>query len=95
MSVVEEVLNKIKLFVDGVTDAEEFSFDFPDDLADAYEGLERENKPLAVLLNDEIPDICAAFQPDEAARRGEPELLNEDQFRQKVTKVYEKANKLV
>ncbi|GIP57904.1 hypothetical protein [Paenibacillus woosongensis] len=95
MSIAADVLNRIKLFLDRDTDAEEFSFDFPDDLADAYADLERENKALAIMLNDELPDICAAFQPDEAARRGEPDLLNEDQFRQKVKEVYEKANMMV
>lgn len=95
MSVVTDILNRIRLFVDGVTDAEEFSFDFPNDLADAYTDLERDNKPLAALLNDELPDICASYEADDVARRGEPDLLDEEQFRRKVKEVYEKANRFI
>lgn len=96
MSVVEKLLNQIKDFLDGKTDAEEFSFDFPAELVYVYDELEQENPALAELLNEEMPETCCNFEPYEAERRSRPDIyLSEEQMRKKVAEVYEKALKLV
>lgn len=93
--VVIEILNQIKRFLDGEVDPEEFSFDFPLDLIDAAEDLERENNDIAFLLREELPFICANYEPDDVARKGEADLLNTNQFKAEVNKVYKQALKLI
>lgn len=94
MIVANEILERMKKFLDGKTDPEEFSFDFPVTLADSFTDLEKENSQLAELLNEDLPEICSYFEPDDGCR-DRPEYLNEDQFRRKVAAVYEQALKLV
>jgi hypothetical protein len=90
-----KLLQEIKDFLDGKVDPEEFSFDLPSLLVETYKELQKENGPLAELLNDFLPDYCGYFCPDPAARSQSPDYLDEDQFRAKVKEVYEQALKLV
>ncbi|GGD88285.1 hypothetical protein [Paenibacillus nasutitermitis] len=95
MSVANALLNQIKSFLDGSTDPWEFSFDFPSELVETHEELEKENSRLCNLLNDDMPEICSYFEPEENARSQMPEYLDEDQFKAKVTEVYMEALRLV
>lgn len=85
----------MKRFIDGTFDPLEFSYDFPVNLINANEGLKSKNKQLYELLNEDMPEICANYEPDDVARQGEPDLLDEEQFRRKVKEVYEKANRFI
>lgn len=93
MSVSEELLSQIKQFLDGKTDPEAFSYDFPEDLAERFKELEKENRRLAELLNEDMPEICANFEP-EASLRTHPDYLDEPTFHSKVSAVYEQALKV-
>lgn len=96
MSVAKKLLNQMKDFLDRKVDAEDFSFDFPVELADAYRDLERENPALAKLLNEDMPETCCNFEPNESERLSMPDYyLSEEQMREKVAEVYEKAIKII
>lgn len=81
-------------FIEGKAGATDFSFDFPDALSEVWEVVVIENKELAFLLDEHMPEICSYFEPESNARSEHPEYLDEDQFKKKVEKVYKKAMKL-
>lgn len=74
-------------FLHGATSAQDFSYDFPEELASLSERLEREDTGFAQLI-DEMPEICASFDPYST---GEPDTLDEDAFRDRVREVYVQA----
>lgn len=84
----QELLQMMKDFIDGKFEAEPFSFDFPARLSYVYDGFYKENQKLCDLLEENMPEYCAAFDPYIA---GDPELLNAEQLKAKVRAVYEKA----
>ena len=84
----QELLSMMKDFIDGRLEADPFSFDFPGRLAFVYQNFQKENPKLCNLLEENMPDYCAAYDPDPG---NEPDLLNGEQLRQKVKAVYEKA----
>ncbi len=84
----QELLQMMKNFIDKKIEAEPFSFDFPGRLAFVYKDFRKENPALCDFLQKDMPDYCAAYDPDPA---GEPDLLDDEQLREKVKGVYEKA----
>lgn len=84
----QELLQMMENFIDGKSKAEPFSFDFPARLAFVHQDLQKENPALYDLLEEDMPDYCAAYDPDP---NGDPDLLSADQLREKVKKAYEKA----
>lgn len=91
----QAVLTMMADFLDGKIDAEDFSFTFPDVLVEQWDEIEQENPQLANLLNEDMPDLCANFEPDPQARSQRPEYLNEAQFKKRVDAIYKEALKLV
>lgn len=93
-----EMMRKL---IDGEYDPEEFSFDFEGDLAFYSEQLKEENFELYDLLSDNMPDICANFESNEAERRyyaerkDYPKLLDEKQLIEMTKEVYEKALRFI
>lgn len=91
----QAVLTMMAIFLDGKIDAEDFSFTFPDVLTEQWDEIEKENQQLAQLLNEDMPDICANYEPEEQARSQRSEYLNETQFKKRVETIYKEALKLV
>nr|WP_319488484.1 hypothetical protein [uncultured Caproiciproducens sp.] len=83
-----ELIQMMKDFLEGKTGPNDFSFDFPARLTFVYDEFQKENPKLCDLIEENMPDYCAAFDPYIDDDR---ELLNEDQLRKKVKGVYEKA----
>ena len=88
---INRIIEMIKNFLDGNYDPMEFSYDLPNELVDSYDKMEKENKELTQLLNEEIPDICSWYDPDS----NEEGCLNENQFKEKIKIEYEKALELI
>lgn len=84
----QELLSMMKNFIDGQLEPDSFSFDFPGRLAFVYQHFQKENPELCDLLEENMPDYCAAYDPDP---NGDPDLLTGEQLRQKVKEIYEKA----
>lgn len=93
--VAQSVLTMMADFLDGKIDAEDFSFTFPDVLVEQWDEIEQENQQLVHLLNEDMPDICANYEPDEQARSQRSEYLNETQLKKRVAAIYKEALKLV
>ncbi|GLC87501.1 hypothetical protein [Lysinibacillus piscis] len=91
----QEVLIMMEAFLEGKIEAEDFSFTFPDVLVEQWDEIEKENQQLVHLLNEDMPDLCANFEPDQQACSQRAEYLNEEQFKKCVNAVYKKALKLV
>lgn len=83
-----ETMLEISNFLYGNYEPEAFSFEFPERLCEIFDALKTENKELAVLLNDEMPEICGWFDPHNTGCEG---TYGEDVFREKVYNVYVKA----
>lgn len=78
----------IAKFLYGEYDAEQFSFDFPATLSDAYDAFHKENADLCDYLEEEMPEVCGYFDPHGT---GDPGTLGEEQFRSRVMEIYQKA----
>ena len=86
----------MKDYLDGKTDPEEFSFNFPAALATATPELDNNNPGLSELLNEELPDVLCNFEPYEAERLSRPDIYySEEQMRVVVQEVYDKAITLI
>ncbi len=85
------IKNKLLLlmanFIHGAQNAVDFSYSFPEELAEVQEDLEKED-PVFAREMDEMPEICASFDPYQT---GEPDTQNEEGFRAAVTKIYLEA----
>lgn len=90
--VANALLDVMKKFLDGHTPPLDFSFDFPLLLREVDRQLLEENPELSDLLNDDLPEVCAWFEPNPSART--VDCLDEESFRKKVNAVYKKAQKL-
>lgn len=89
-----KLVGMMKDFLDGTLSAELFSFNFPTALRNEFDALEKENKPLSDLLNEDMPEYCSYFEPDKNARLQSNDYLDEVKFKEKVTAVYKLASKL-
>lgn len=87
-----ELMLMIAKFLYGEYDAEAFSFDFPARLSYVYDDLMKENHRLCDLLEDDMPEICADFDPHNTNNDGTYGL---DIFRQKVYDIYCEALSLI
>lgn len=88
---IYEIINMIRAFLDNNYDSKEFSYDLPNRLIVSYEQMEKENKAVTILLNEDLPVICSWYDPDS----DEDGCLNEIEFKEKVKFEYEKALKLM
>lgn len=88
MKYSNEMMLMIAQFLYGGADAKDFSYDFPDRLADIYEEFNKENPELCDLLEEEMPEICGFF---DMHGTGDRFTYPEDIFRDKVMAVYQKA----
>ncbi len=80
---IEQAFRMINDFLNDKYDPLEFSYDFPDFLIDKYEIIERENRAVNDILNDDMPEICAEYEIG----------ANADEFKRKVKSEYERALK--
>lgn len=78
---MNKVIEMIKNFIDGEMEPVEFSHALPDLLIEEYDSMEKENKSATEILNDDLPDICADYEPG----------MDPEAFREKVKAEYEKA----
>lgn len=88
MKHTNELMLMIARFLHGELDAEAFSFEFPARLAEVFDAFMAENAALSDYLEDEMPELCAAFDPHGT---GEGGTLDEARFRVRVMEVYQKA----
>lgn len=84
----DELMLMIAEFLHGKQSAEQFSFDFPARLAYVYSDLKQENPEFAQLMEDDMPELCASFDPHNT---GDPDTIDEKSFRAKVTSIYVSA----
>jgi len=82
---INQVLAAIKRFLDDdVMDAVEFSIWLEDVLCEEYEVMEAEHAEITEILNEDLPDICAAYE------RGD----NIVEFKERIQSEYERVIEL-
>lgn len=87
-----ELMQEIKDFLDGKTDIETFSFDFETNLYNATDELKKENYALYDLLNEDMPELCANYEPDPEQRKAYPDTyFDEETVRKRVYEIYTSA----
>lgn len=82
-----ELMLMIAKFLYGELDAGGLSFDFPARLSGVFDEFRVENENLCDYLEDELPELCAAF---DLHGIGDDGTLDAGQFRAKVLEVYQK-----
>ncbi len=87
MKYTNELMLMIAKFLRGETEVDEFSFEFPARLAEVFDDFRNENADLCDCLEEEMPDLCAMFDPHETGG----DTMNAEQFRAKIMSVYQKA----
>lgn len=60
---MDELKNMIDSFLSGEYDPFDFSFDLPEFLIEHHIELEAENAAAFAVLEDELPEICADYEP--------------------------------
>ena len=88
MKYTNELMLMIARFLHGELDAQTFSFDFPARLDEMFDVFHAENTGLCEYLEDEMPELCAAY---DAHGTGDPGTLDADQLRERVLAVYKEA----
>ena len=73
-----ELLSEMKDFIDGNTTIEQFSFAFEESLARASDDLKSENEKLFHLLNEDMPELCANYEPDLEQRKQYPDIYYDE-----------------
>ena len=68
----------------GKYDALEFSCDMEDFFCDNYDAIKKENKDIATILNENLPELCAEGEPG----------FNPTHMIEELKKVYEKVKAL-
>lgn len=58
-----EVLNMINDFLSGTYEPFAFSADLPGCLCEYYDDMYSENSAMTKILNEELPEICAEYEP--------------------------------
>lgn len=88
----EMLLNETKKFLDHQTSIEDFSFDLEATLAAASKQLKEENEALHFLLNEDMPELCANYEPDPEQRQAYPDTyFDEHTVISRVCEIYNKA----
>lgn len=77
---IDKLKEMMKQLIDGAYDCNDFSYDFPSEMFDLEDAKAEE-------ILDDMPEICAAYDP---YKDDEPDILNDDEFIQKIKEVYEK-----
>lgn len=90
----QELVGMLSDAVEGRMKLKDFSFEFPARLAFVTPELEIENPKLSDLLNDDLPELCGYFEPEETLRT-RPEYIDEEQFLKNVTDIFMKARKMI
>lgn len=81
MTRLTEVLDMINDFLAGTYEPFAFSADLPDCLCEYYDDMYAENPVITKILNEDLPEICADYEPG----------LDPAPFREAVRKEYERA----
>jgi len=83
---MNEILEMIRAFLQSDSeDATEFSVKLEDALCNQYDQMMKENKEATEILNDELPEICADYEPGK----------NVQEFKDKIRAEFEKALRLM
>ena len=88
MNINDKLLKMMEDFIDGKYEVMAFSFDFPDEMFNV-----EDDKVISIL--DDMPEWCSFYQEDEEERKKYPELLSEEQLREKTKIVYKKLKAYV
>lgn len=78
-------------FLHGSLNAQDFSYQFPIELANCFDALQKEAPQFSEFIDDEMPELCASFDPYHTQ---DIDALNEASFREKIAEVYIQALKL-
>ncbi len=62
-SKIKEILFMLEELFSGKYDALEFSCDMEDFFFENYDAIKQENKDVAAILNENLPEICAEGEP--------------------------------
>lgn len=76
----EKLITMMRQLIDGEYDCNDFSYDFPEAMLDL------EDDELRELLDD-MPEICAAYEPFEEA---DEHVLDDDGLKRAVSEIYNK-----
>ena len=79
--VTAQLRRMLEQFISGQYDPLDFSYDFPDDLCNVFDEVEKEDPRIAEILDDNLPEICAEYE------RG----MDPQPFIDAVRKEYERA----
>lgn len=82
---IEQAFKMIDDFLNGNYDALDFSYDFPDYLIEKYDIMEKENKHINDIFNDNMPEICAEYEIGESPEK----------FKRKIKAEYDRILKAV
>lgn len=83
-----KLLLMIANFLHGSISAQDFSFQFPGELADCFDMLQKESPKFAEWMNEQMPELCAAFDP---YGTNDSDTIDEETFRKKVAEIYIQA----
>lgn len=82
----ELVIEMMEQFLKDEYDVMDFSVDFPAEI------FALEDEQLITLLSD-MNEFCANYEPNIEQRAGSPELISEEQLKEKTKQIYEKVKK--
>ena len=88
------VLQKIKSFLKGEINAEDFSYDFPVTYSFYAKRLDIENPAFSRLMEEELKALCRAYDPFDYYNMDAEKIHSEAEFTEAVRAVYEKAKTL-
>lgn len=82
---LETLIQKIERFLNGDYDPLVFSHEAPEFLCKRFHEIKAENEGAAILLNEDLPDICDIYE------RGD----DPTELRERVKELYEKVTDLI
>lgn len=88
-------MKKIESYLNGEINAEDFSYDFPVTYSLYCAMLDRENPALSRFLEEEVKAVCNAFDPFDFYNMDCEKIISEEDFRQKIEALYQKAQALM
>ncbi len=83
------------MFLKGDYDPEDFSYDYPDKMIEHEEEIINKNNKVYDILQEDILESCAFYEPSEAIRKTEKGLLNEKEFKQIIETEYKKICEII
>ncbi len=91
MRSAQKILDMMAEFLSGSYDPLDFSYDYPQVLADERMVLDNENPALSNFLDGDLQYVCGCYDPYDT---GDPDTIDLNQFKAKVREVYDAAAQL-